>query len=345
MKKILGLDIGTNSIGIAVLKEAENTNERSEILLLASRIIPTKPEDNSLSEFSEGKPITKNRVRGEDRGRRRNFARLKLRKKTLIKDLIDMSLWKSSDISIGNYKQEYPNIKTSVLEIFRVRSEASIHKIDIADFGKLGLVFYNLLKKRGYAGDRNSAEETKTKSVVEDDTDTKKNAKISKKKKDEGKSYLEKIDSAEKALIDIEGNRVKTVGTYFYEKIKLNPHTNTKNRMDEDEHIFLRKSYESEFKQIWDCQAQYYPTIFTTERYNTIGKKNIFYQRPLKSQKHLLSTCEFEYYTAKINDVVKKIGVKVSPKSSPIFQLFRIYQEVNNIEIVFLSKPNSKFIF
>ena len=39
MKKILGLDLGTTSIGWALVNEAENHNERSSIVKLGSRII------------------------------------------------------------------------------------------------------------------------------------------------------------------------------------------------------------------------------------------------------------------------------------------------------------------
>ena len=144
MKKILGLDIGTNSIGLAVIEEAENENEASKILLLASRIIPTKSEDSSLTEFNTGKPISKNRVKGEDRSKRRNFARLKLGKKNLIKDLLEMGIWENADIAIGMQNQKYPNLKNILVEqIFRVRSESSYQKIEKEDFKILGLVFYN----------------------------------------------------------------------------------------------------------------------------------------------------------------------------------------------------------
>jgi CRISPR-associated endonuclease Csn1 len=34
MKKILGLDLGTNSIGWALVNEAENENEKSSIIKL-----------------------------------------------------------------------------------------------------------------------------------------------------------------------------------------------------------------------------------------------------------------------------------------------------------------------
>jgi CRISPR-associated endonuclease Csn1 len=39
MKKILGLDLGTNSIGWALVNEAENSKEQSDILKLGVRVI------------------------------------------------------------------------------------------------------------------------------------------------------------------------------------------------------------------------------------------------------------------------------------------------------------------
>ena len=62
MKKILGLDLGTTSIGWAVI-EAEN-NEPKEILGLGSRIIPLTPDD--ANEFSSGNAISKNQKRTEE---------------------------------------------------------------------------------------------------------------------------------------------------------------------------------------------------------------------------------------------------------------------------------------
>ena len=38
MKKILGLDLGTTSIGWALVNEKENDNEKSEIIRLGVRI-------------------------------------------------------------------------------------------------------------------------------------------------------------------------------------------------------------------------------------------------------------------------------------------------------------------
>ena len=40
MKRILGLDLGTNSIGWAVVDEAENIDEKSSIVKLGVRVNP-----------------------------------------------------------------------------------------------------------------------------------------------------------------------------------------------------------------------------------------------------------------------------------------------------------------
>ncbi len=58
MKKILGLDLGTNSIGWALVNEAETDLERSSIIKLGVRVNPlTVDEQNN---FEQGKSITTN---------------------------------------------------------------------------------------------------------------------------------------------------------------------------------------------------------------------------------------------------------------------------------------------
>ena len=59
----------------------------------------------------------------------------------------------------------------------------------------------------------------------------------------------------------------------------------------------------------------------TSDKKRNIRDIIIFYQRPLKSQKSLVSYCEFEK------------GRKVCPKSSPVFQDFKIWQMLNNLKV------------
>ena len=58
MKKILGLDLGTTSLGWAYVMEADNENEKSEIIKLGARIIPlTTDEDPDVSLSFMGRKL------------------------------------------------------------------------------------------------------------------------------------------------------------------------------------------------------------------------------------------------------------------------------------------------
>ena len=85
MRKILGLDLGTNSIGWAVVNEAENSEEKSSIVRLGVRVNPLSVDERN--NFESGKSITTNADRTQKRSMRRsmrrNLQRYKLRRKNL----------------------------------------------------------------------------------------------------------------------------------------------------------------------------------------------------------------------------------------------------------------------
>ncbi|PIF46229.1 CRISPR-associated endonuclease Csn1 [Chryseobacterium sp. 52] len=122
----------------------------------------------------------------------------------------------------------------------------------------------------------------------------------------------------------------QTVGEYLYNQLCTNPHTRLKNQ------VFYRQDYLDEFERIWETQKNFHPVLNVTLK-NDICDVVIFYQRKLKSQKGLISFCEFESREIEINDKGKTkrktVGLKVAPKSSPLFQEFKIWQVLNNIEI------------
>lgn len=100
--------------------------------------------------------------------------------------------------------------------------------------------------------------------------------------------------------------------------------------------VFYRQDYEDEFNRIWETQARFHKEL-TPERLHIIRDIIIFFQRDLKSQKSNIAICEFEKQKREITvDGKKKIiefGPKVCPKSSPIFQEFKIWQTINNLKI------------
>lgn len=121
----------------------------------------------------------------------------------------------------------------------------------------------------------------------------------------------------------------QTVGQYLYNQLKVNPHTRTKGQ------VFYRQDYLDEFEIIWETQAKFH-TQLTPELKIEIRDIVIFYQRKLKSQKGLVSFCEFESKTIEVVEdgkiKSKTIGYRVSPKSSPLFQEFKIWQNLHNVK-------------
>ncbi len=138
--------------------------------------------------------------------------------------------------------------------------------------------------------------------------------------------YLGAISDRSKELFF---NKI-TVGEFLYRQLETNPNASLKKQ------IFYRQDYLDEFNFIWDTQAKFH-NVLTLELKSIIRDIIIFYQRKLKSQKGLINFCEFEKKQIEVVvDGKKKIktrGLRVIPKSSPLFQEFKIWQILNNIEV------------
>lgn len=127
----------------------------------------------------------------------------------------------------------------------------------------------------------------------------------------------------------------ETVGQNQYKQLLKNRHTALKNQ------VFYRQDYLDEFEKIWTTQAQFHPEL-TEKLKEEIRDIVIFYQRKLKSQKGLISFCEFESKEIEVNGKKKTIGMRVAPKSSPLFQEFKIWQRLNDIEVFPATEKNKK---
>ena len=121
-----------------------------------------------------------------------------------------------------------------------------------------------------------------------------------------------------------------TVGQFQMKQLSENPNISLKNQ------VFYRQDYLDEFERIWEKQAKFHKEL-TEELKHELRDIIIFYQRPLKSQKGLINYCEFESSQKEVVVDGKKktitIGLRVCPKSSPLFQCFKIWQCINNLQI------------
>ena len=142
MKRILGLDLGTNSIGWALVDEAESKDERSSIVKLGVRVNPLTVDE--LTNFEKGKSITTNADRTLKRGMRRNLQRYKLRRETLVEVLKEHKLITEDTILSENGNR-------TTFETYRLRAKAATAKISLEEFARVLLM---INKKRGYKSNR-----------------------------------------------------------------------------------------------------------------------------------------------------------------------------------------------
>jgi len=186
-------------------------------------------------------------------------------------------------------------------ELWKLRNNAVNEQIYLPELGR---ILYHLAQRRGYKQMR----------IEQDEADS---------KSDYKKNIYTRYQTIQNENI--------TVGQYFYRELQNNEHYRVK------EQIFPRKAYEEEFEKIINKQKEYYPQVLSDDFINKL-KHIIFYQRPLKSQKHLLGVCALEGKTIKIkndggNIIEKFVGPPVIAKTNPLFQIHRIWQTINNITI------------
>ena len=142
MKRVLGLDLGTGSIGWAVVDQAVDQHEESKIVKLGVRVNPLTVDEKG--NFETGKSITTTADRTLKRGMRRNLQRYKLRRDSLLKQLKNYG-WITDESFLAEEGA------ASTFETYRLRAKAVIEEITLEEFARV-LLMVN--KKRGYKSNR-----------------------------------------------------------------------------------------------------------------------------------------------------------------------------------------------
>ncbi|WP_369765426.1 type II CRISPR RNA-guided endonuclease Cas9 [Flavobacterium sp. WC2429] len=298
MAKILGLDLGTNSIGWALIDDKLN-----KIIGVGSRIFPMGVEN-----LGDGdNEMSKNASRTGARGVRRQFFRRRLRKKVLLKALSENNMCPMNNSDFDDWKKtkQFPSEKLAswvAINPYELRQRALNEKLSLEEIGR---VFYHLIQRRGFLSNSR-------KGGSDDGAIFKGNAK-------EGKIGIDDT------LESIEG---KTLGSYLYE---IYPKENQpfQDGLERIRNRYTtRKMYIDEFEMIWGKQSQFHSVLNDDLKTILGGRKQdnytadgiLFHQRPLRSQKHLVGNCSFEPSKTKC------------PISAIPVEMFRIYQWVNTVE-------------
>ena len=255
--KILGLDLGTNSIGWAVVEKED------EKMKLVEKGVHIFQEGVKIEKGIEG---SKAAERTTFRSSRRMKYRRKLRKIETLKALSEFGYCpeiKFEELYDWRYKKIYPqnkqlrdwwstNEKNNKTPYY-FRNLAATKKLDLTfDNNRfaIGRAFYHIAQRRGFISNRL-----------------------------EGTKESEGVIKKSIAEISLEkGNR--TLGQFFFEKYK-------KEEKIRDTYTHREEHYFKEFESI--CKLQQLPEELIVKL-----KYAIFFQRPLKSQKGLIGKCVFE---------------------------------------------------
>ena len=107
MKRILGLDLGSTSIGWAIIDENSEeivnadsaVQNQDKIIAIGSRIIPLNPDEST--QFSKGQALTKNADRTAKRTQRKGYDRYQLRRALLFDDLKRFGMFNGSTLKLS----------------------------------------------------------------------------------------------------------------------------------------------------------------------------------------------------------------------------------------------------
>ena len=155
-------------------------------------------------------------------------------------------------------------------------------------------------------------------------------------------------------------NSGRQVGEFFFDKLVEDKNYRIRQQ------VVKRERYQSELIAIWQKQSEFHSELGNKEKLeeiahllyplqskqklakwkqitngtllDVIANDIIYYQRDLKSQKHLIDKCRYEKKTFSCEDqdgkeITVTEGYRVAPKSCPEFQEFRIWQDIHNMRI------------
>lgn len=291
-KTILGLDLGSNSLGWALLS-ADGDGQPSGIIDTGIRIFPKAVEDKT--------PTPKNQKRRASRLARRTVQRRSRRKSRLLNYLIKLSLLPAE--LHGNTRPE--GILNSLGDPYELRARALDHDLSPHELGRVLLHF---AQRRGFL----STKKTLLGRDMLDDPDV---IAVLGEENEQSDSSEETAFKADISLLrgEIKAGGFRTLGEYLASKPV---HECKRNR--HDEHIRTdRRMYMDELALIYARQSSCHPVL--TKHVQEEIEDIIFFQRQLKLKKDRVGRCSLE--PSKKRAAIARLE----------YQRFRYLQDINNL--------------
>lgn len=261
MKRTLGLDLGTNSIGWAIVEEEDGKKK------LAHAGTVVFPEGVARVKGAE-QPSTLNRTKS--RSTRRLYFRRRMRKQKLLRALVGNGMCPLTEKGLDNWiKQDTYPCETAFTEWFKsnpyeLRAAGLERNLTLLEIGR---ILYHFVQRRGFKSNRKGGDgeqlsfnEGIPERGIKGYSDT--------------LLKLEKYGTLGKAGVALAGMN-EAVRRRFIRRTDL----------------------EKELKQIWDVQRKHHPSVLTEQLEKLVAKPKesaVFFQRPLKSKKGTVGRCTLE---------------------------------------------------
>ena len=297
MKTTLGLDLGSQSLGWALISQKTVASHPFiRVEAIGSHIF----EPGMDGDIHTGREESRNATRRSKRLLRRQYDRRR-RRMTKIRNLLLKAglLPKEKDFAQAILKIDAHALlmlgktkgvnKQTLAHVapFALRARALDAKLEPH---LLGRAFYHLAQRRGFQSNRKE--------------------KLKGGKEDESGVVKQGIDHLKGEMVK---SKARTLGEFF---AGIDPEISRIRERYTD-----RAMFKGEFDAIWTAQKKYHPGILNDELYGAL-EKAFFFQRKLKSVRHLVGDCAYEK------------GAKRCPWYRPEAQRFRILQAVNNLRII-----------
>lgn len=322
MSRILGIDVGTNSLGLTVRDDSISNKPEEQIVFSSVNLFPSGVGNGKSGEFSYAAERTKYRSQRKIyRVRRyRKWATLRL----LIEDeenaycpltKTELERWMKYDKEEG-LQREYPIDSVAFQQWIRLdfngdgipdytspyelRNELATAQLDFTiaeNRFKLGRAMYHIAQRRGF---RSSKGDTIQAKEAEETNSTELKM-----------SEIQRSGALEEYRIN---NSLPTIGSALYsinkdgERVRKEYQAIRKQYKDEIAHIF-------EFQNGLDVQSDLYRRLISEKK----GEGTIFYKKPLKSQKGQVGKCTLEPSKPRC------------PQSRPEYEEFIAWSLLNNI--------------
>lgn len=316
MGRILGIDVGTNSLGLTVRDESMSNNPVEQIVFSSVNLFDSGVGSGQKGEFSFAAERTKSR------SSRKLYKVRRYRKWETLKLLIENKDWECCPISKSELEKwttydkkrgltrQYPieskpfqqwirmdfdgDGKPDYSSPYELRNELATVQLDFnneTNRYKLGRAIYHIAERRGFKSSKGETIQT-----IENTDDS------------------EQKQSETDRELNFDKSKFPTVGCALYD-------LNKSGQRVRKECSVIRKQYKEEleyiftFQQGLDTHSDFYRRLISEKR----KEGTIFYKNPLKSQKGHVGMCTLEPNKPRC------------PQSRPEYEEFRAWSFINSI--------------